>query len=210
MASSEDRRVDEPLESQAIAGDRAALEQLLLAHYDRLAARIRRQLPDELSSQLDVEDVLQETFVQAFQGIGQVRIDSGHGLAAWLDTIADHRVQDSLRRARAKKRGGGHRQADVDAGSRWLPMVEMLAGETDTPSQIAAQHEAVKAMQLGVAGLEADQREAIRLHCLERMSVEDTAKAMQRSPAAVRGLVQRGKVVLRAMLVRSSRWLSKR
>jgi RNA polymerase sigma-70 factor (ECF subfamily) len=210
MACSENPHVDEPLAAQAIAGDRGALEQLLLAHYDRLAARIRRQLPDDLSSQLDVEDVLQETFVQAFQGIGRLTSATGHGLAAWLDTIADHRVQDAMRRARTQKRGGAHRQAELEAGSRWLPMVELLAGETDTPSQIAAQHEAVKALQLGVAGLEPDQREAIRLHCLERLTVEDTAKAMQRSPAAVRGLVQRGKIVLRSVLARSSRWLSKR
>lgn len=202
----------EQLLGRAVAGDRSALELLLLAHYDRLAARIDRALPNSIRSQIGVDDVLQDTFVQAFRDIGGLALSGERAFAAWLDTVADHRLQDALRRARRKKRGGEFRPADPCAprGSQWMPLVEMLGSDGGTPSQYAAQHEAMLAVQVGMSALPVDQREAIRMHCLDRLSLDETAEAMQRSPGAVRGLVQRGKVALRECLVRSSLWFSRR
>ena len=198
--------------AEAVAGDPAALERLLLAHYERVAAQIGRLLPDDLRSQLS-DDVLQETFVQAFRDIGGIEPAGEQAFRVWLDTIAEHRVQDALRRAGRKKRGGDFRRVgDVAgaSGSQWLPLVELLGTDGGTPSQFAAQQEAIQAVQVGVSALPDDQRDAIRMHCLERLSLEETGEAMDRSPGAIRGLVQRGKTALRACLVRSSLWLSKR
>ncbi len=203
----------EQLLAQAIAGDHAALERLLLDHYDRLATRITGMLPNDLRVDVGVEDILQETFVQAFRDIGGLEAAGAQAFAAWLQTIADHRLQDALRRAGRKKRGGDFQRAanrTGPEGSQWLPLVELLGGDGGTPSQCVAQQEAIQAVQVGVSALPPDQREAIRMHCLDRCSLEETAEAMQRSPGAVRGLVQRGKIALRACLVRSSLWLSKR
>ncbi len=205
--------LNEQLLAHAVAGDRAALERLLFFYCDRLAAQIGRKLPSDLRSQLGVDDILQDTFVQVFRDIGTIAPQSEQAFVAWLETVAEHRLQDALRRARRKKRGGEfQRVADGGAqeGSQWLPLVELLRGDIGTPSQNAAQQEAVLAVQVGVSALPSDQRDAIRMHCLDRMSLEETADAMQRTPGAVRGLVQRGKTALRECLVRSSLWLSKR
>jgi DNA-directed RNA polymerase specialized sigma24 family protein len=94
--------------------------------------------------------------------------------------------------------------------SDWLPLVELLGGEMETPSQCAAQREAITAVQMGMSALPRDQRDAIRMHCIEQRTLDETAATMQRSPGAIRGLVQRGKLTLRAYLVRSSLWFSKR
>ena len=194
--------LSEQLLTQAVAGDQAALERLLLIYYDRLTARIGRMLPDDVRSQVGIEDILQDTFVQAFRDIGTFVHTGEQAFGAWLETVADHRLQDALRRVRRKKRGGDyHRAADrgSQAGSQWLPLVEILGGDVGTPSQNVAQQEAVLAVQVGVSALPPDQREAIRMHCLDRLSLEETA-----------GLVQRGKIALRECLVRSSLWFSKR
>ena len=53
------------LTAAAVAGDRVALERLLLAHYDELARRIDAKLPPRLQSTQAVEDILQLTFFQA-------------------------------------------------------------------------------------------------------------------------------------------------
>jgi RNA polymerase sigma-70 factor (ECF subfamily) len=203
---------NEQLLAHAVAGDQVALERLLLDHYDRLASRISLQLPQDLRCQLGVEDILQDTFVQVFRDIRRLEPAGEQAFIAWLETIADHRLQDALRRAGRKKRGGDFQRAAEPGAddSNWLPLVELLGGDTQTPSQCAAQHEAILAVQVGMSTLPADQREAIRLHCLESLSLEETAAAMQRTPGAIRGLVQRGKVTLRACLVRSSLWFSKR
>ena len=62
--------------------------------------------------------------------------------------------------------------------------MEFLGDDVGTPSQNAAQQEAVLAVQVGVSALPPDQREAIRMHCLDRLSLEETAEVMQRSPGA--------------------------
>ena len=60
---------DSGLTAAAVAGDRVALERLLLAHYDELARRIDLKLPLRLQSTQAVEDILQLTFFQAFRDI---------------------------------------------------------------------------------------------------------------------------------------------
>ncbi len=205
--------VSEQLLACAVAGDQAALERLLFLYYDHLAAHIGRKLPLDVRSQLGVDDILQDTFVQAFRDIRTLAPQGEQAFRAWLETVADHRLQDALRRARRKKRGGDFQQATdggAPEGSQWLPLVELLKGDVGTPSQNAAQQEAVAAVQVGVSALPPDQREAIRMHCLDRLSVEETAQAMQRTPGAVRGLVQRAKIALREHLMSSSLWFSKR
>ncbi len=206
--------LSDQLLAQAVAGDHAALERLLLQYYDRLAARIGRMLPDDVRSQLGVEDVLQDTFVQAFRDIGAFAPEGEQAFGAWLEAVADHRLQDALRRVRRKKRGGDYqRVADrgSQVGSQWLPLVELLGGDIGTPSQNAAQQEAVLAVQVGVSTLPADQREK-RFVCTAWIDFhwKKRPKPCQRHPGAVRGLVQRGKIALRECLVRSSLWFSKR
>ena len=101
----------EQLLALAVAGDHAALERLLLAHYDRLAARVARMLPDDVRSQIDVEDVLQETFVQAFRDVRTLAPQGELAFIGWLEAVTDHRLQDALRRLRRKKRGGDYQRS---------------------------------------------------------------------------------------------------
>ena len=63
-------------------------------------------------------------------------------------------------------------------------------------------------MQVAIASLADEQREAIRLHYFERLTLEETATAMRRSTGSVRGLLQRAKQQLRQQMDRSSKWLS--
>jgi RNA polymerase sigma factor (sigma-70 family) len=71
-----------------------------------------------------------------------------------------------------------------------------------------ARRDAVLAVQVAVAGLPADQREAVRLHLLEGKSLQETAVAMDRTKSAVRSLIHRGKQKLSEALGRASLWFS--
>ena len=81
----------------AVAGDQAALERLLLAHYDELERRIRSRLPSRLQSIQAIEDILQLTFMHAFRDIGRFKQRTDATLADWLARIADHRLIDAIR-----------------------------------------------------------------------------------------------------------------
>jgi RNA polymerase sigma-70 factor, ECF subfamily len=198
---------------RARAGDRAALEQLLWDHYDRLVALLTTKLAGNLHRLVTTEDVVQETFIQAIRDIGKCEATSEASFAAWLAAIAEHRLQDMIKGAYRKKRGGDRRQAQAvadDSAGGLVELVGLLSDHGSTPGRNVARHEAVQAIQIGIAALPDDQREAIRLRYLEGKSVEETAAEMGRTEAAINGLVRRAKETLRETLENSSRWLSKK
>ena len=67
------------------------------------------------------EDLQQEVMLQVFRDIGEFRVEPGASFSGWVRTIADRKLKDSWRRARAQKRGKGDERhlGDFDeAGGR--------------------------------------------------------------------------------------------
>jgi RNA polymerase sigma-70 factor (ECF subfamily) len=210
MSSDENRS---ELIAKAVVGDRHALEKLLLAYSLKLSLHIAARLPNSVKSLLAVEDVLQQTFVRAFQGIDRLEHATEKSFSAWLKTIAENELQDSVKRLQRKKRGGAHRQVHRAAGAHTSTMADLVDLITDpqlTPSRSVARREAVRALQVGITGLPEDQREAVRQHLLKGMSLAETASAMGRTPGAVSALIHRAKGRLREALGPSSLWLSQK
>jgi RNA polymerase sigma-70 factor (ECF subfamily) len=211
-AMSEAQRAQQQI-AKAVSGDRLALQELLLAQIPELSRQIAAKLPSSLHGVLEVEDILNATFIQAFRSIQKLRQISERSFAAWLRTIAENQLRDALKGLQRKKRGGGQRRlhgpAKNDASSM-ADLAEMLSANCDTPSGACARHEAVQAIQVGIAGLPDDQRAAIRLHVLEGRSLAETAAVINRTPGAVRALVHRAKQQLREGLGHASQWLSGR
>jgi len=198
---------------RASQGDSVALEELLLLHYTRLSRHIAPQLAGRLGKFLAVEDLVQDTFIQAIRDIRTCQARTERSFAAWLNAIADHCLQDVVRKLNRKKRGGDRlavRGRGGDPRSSVAGLVELLSNGGDTPSQSAARNEAVEAVQVRIAQLPENQREAVRLHHLGGRSIEETAAAMRRTPGAVRGLLQRARRSLRDALERSTLWLGSR
>jgi RNA polymerase sigma-70 factor (ECF subfamily) len=196
----------EALIEKAVAGDRPALEQLLLAHHDPLAAYIRLRLCRRLSSVSDDEDILHKTYVKAFRGIASFAGRSGESFSAWLRTIARHQIADDLKRRRNERRSP---ERPKEGGSSWiLDLRERVVDRTDTPSKEVARREAVRAMQVALAALPDSHRQAIWLRYLQGLSLEESAKRMGRSLDSVRGLCARGRQRLREILGRASAYLS--
>jgi RNA polymerase sigma-70 factor (ECF subfamily) len=199
--------------AKATSGDRVALERLLLIYYPRLSEHIAPKLPKSLQSVLSTDDILQQTFVQVFRDIGNFEPRSETSFLAWLRTITEHRLLDAVKALKRKKRGGGlhqvQRQPDSQA-SCVADLVEMLSARSQTASRSIARREAVQAVQVAIAALPEDQREAVRLRFLEEKSVQEVAAVMDRSPDAVRGLIHRAKQALSDALGRSSQWFSRK
>jgi RNA polymerase sigma-70 factor (ECF subfamily) len=202
-------QLDEPaLVALAMGGDRASLERLLLAHYDRLAERIGSKLPPRLQATQAVEDILQLTFLQAFRDIGSFQSREDAGFGDWLARIADHRLLDAIKHHDRAKRGGDMQRApsEIQGDSSVLSLLDWIAADDTSPPSAAARAEAVAALHVALASLPSDQRAAIQLRLLDGKSLEETATELERTPDAVRGLVQRGKEELKAALGRASRW----
>ena len=102
---------------QAAAGDRAALSQLLLIHYDGLERHIRARISDDLKRLLLADDILQQVFVRAAQSIGSYQPRHAGAFRAWLKTIADNLIKDAEKhrhRERRQRPGGLLRAAGLE------------------------------------------------------------------------------------------------
>jgi RNA polymerase sigma-70 factor (ECF subfamily) len=199
--------------AQAVAGSRPAVERLLLDHYTMLVQHLTPLLPASLQSVVSIEDILQETFSQAFRDIRAFTPSTDKSFGTWLKAIAENRLRDAIKAHQRKKRGGGHRQVQPQSSSdedSALGLAEMLSAGRSTPIQSLARKEAVRAVQIAMAALREDYREAVRLRFLEGQSVQGVAAAMHRSPGAVRGLIDRAKRAMRETMGRASQYLSSR
>ncbi len=198
---------------QACAGDRVALERLLISHADQLTAHIARGVPTRVQRQVAVEDVVQDTLTQAFLKIHRLREKTPRAFAAWLLAIGDMTLIDVVRRETAQARGGQLRRRELTNNSvtgSVMDLLENLPGEAATASRIVAREEGIAALQVAIAGLPDDQRQAVQLHLLQGKTLRETSVAMQRTTAAIRSLVHRAKHNLAQAMGRASLWLSQR
>jgi len=196
--------------ARAVAGDEDALVELLLAHHDRLAQHISQKLPVAMQAVIDADDVLQQTYIDAFVAIGRLELRSEKAFFRWLATIADHRLVDAVKSLKRKKRGGDLQR--VYPGGQSSSMNDLLALLSDsikTPSKQAARNEGIQALESALGGLPEDYRQAVRLRYLEGKGIEEIAAEMGRQPDAVRGLLYRALKKLRDAMGQSSLYLSK-
>jgi RNA polymerase sigma-70 factor, ECF subfamily len=195
----------EELSAQASGGDKLALQRLLLAEYDRLAARIQRKLGS--AGQIAVEDVVQDSFLRAFRQIERFKPSGPDSFYRWLATIAEHRLTDLLR-------SPGHRK-DVKGGAGSLTdslpaLLERLCQHNHTPTRSIARREAIAALQAGLAALPSDQRLAVKMRYLEALPVVEVAERLDKPPHAIHMLCYRGLRKLKAWLGSASQILSPR
>jgi RNA polymerase sigma-70 factor (subfamily 1) len=208
-----DCRLEDNLIADAATGDRVALGMLLVAHYNELARRLGTLIPASVGHLISVDDIVQQTYVAALANIDEFRFTSASAFAAWLQKIAENQFRDTVDLLAAKKRGAAWRKArraDDPRASSLISLARSVSQRSDTPGRKLARREAIEAVRAGLQSLPSTQRQAVRLHHFDGRTLEETATEMERTPGAVRGLLQRARRGLRDALGRSSRWFSKR
>ncbi len=199
------------LVQQAIAGDRIALSQLLLIHYDDLQRHVIQQLSRDTHELLSPDDILQQTFVRAALAIGGFDPRTNGAFRAWMLTIAGNLVRDAQKRRRRERRASNPSQKVAgDAGeSDGFPAgVDQLAGDTTSPSMRVHRRDSVEQMRDALETLPSEQREVIQRHYLQHQSLDQIAAATQRTKDAVRGICYRARKNLRSLLGHSSWFFS--
>ena len=72
---------------------------MLHEYTPRLLAYLQRHLPPELCRIVEPQDVLQDTFFEAFQRVADFRPDGDDAAYRWLVTIARNRILRWRRRS---------------------------------------------------------------------------------------------------------------
>jgi RNA polymerase sigma-70 factor (ECF subfamily) len=168
---------------------------------DYLHLLARLQLGIRPRPRLDASDLVQQTLLEAQQKRHQFRGHSDAEGAAWLRRILAHNLADALRGlGRAKRDVSRERSLEAALEESSCRLQAWLASEQSTPSQKAERNEEVLRLAAALASLPEAQWEAVVLRHFEGRTLQDIARHLGRTPAAVVGLLQRGLKSLRVFL----------
>ena len=171
---------DEELACRAQQGCAAAFEQLAR----RFQVPLLHFLGRRTATAADAEDLAQDTFVRAYQRLGQYRAPLR--FSTWLFTIA-HRLSINRRRQRQPA-------ANPEA-------LESAAAAVPQPGQEMAEQESRRRLwDAAQAVLTEDQVTALWLYYVEEMSVQQIAQVLDRTRIGVKAMMFRARRRLSASL----------
>jgi RNA polymerase sigma-70 factor (ECF subfamily) len=160
------------LVERAQRGDRAALEDLYLIHFDRIYSYLHMSV----GSRHDAEDLTTQTFVKMLESIGRFRWQAVP-FSAWLFRIAHNLAMDHFRSRR-----------------RWQPEEEIPepsgAEETSAEEQALASIGQTGLMEL-IGRLSPEQRQVLTLKFVFRFSNGEAASILGKTEGAVKSLQHR-------------------
>lgn len=170
-----------------------------LDHYrSYLALLARCHWNPRLQGKFDPSDVVQQTLVQAWQGLGEFRGATEGELRAWLRQILTRHLADLARDfGRAKRDLQLERSLEAQVSASSIRMEAWLDDQQSSPQEKAERNEQLVQLAAALAELPAAQQEAVSLHHLHGLSVGEIAVLMERSATAVGGLLKRGLRTLR-------------
>lgn len=154
-----------------------------------------------LKGKVDLSGVVQQTLFEAYQSLDNWKDKSLDQKRAFLRTVLEHNLEDEIRKLRTDKRNVFREQplhAAIEQSSMRLDA--WLADETASPSDRLQQKEWALQLADALNRLPESQREAVIAHYWHRCPIAEIAKLMDRTQAAVAGLLKRGLRQLREEL----------
>jgi RNA polymerase sigma-70 factor (ECF subfamily) len=166
--------------------------------YLRLLAGLH--LDPRLRGKLDPSDVVQQTLLQAHQGLPGFRGQQAQ-LAAWLRQILARNLAMAVRDfARGKRDLARERSLEAALAGSSERLGAWLAAGQPSPSEEAQRHEQAVRLAEALGRLPEAQREALVLQHWHGWSLAQIGEHLGRTPAAVAGLLHRGLEQLRKHL----------
>jgi len=185
--------VDEAvLLAQAREGDTHAFGQLV-RRYENKIFRLAQHITQNRE---DAEDVLQETFLKAYEHLDQFQGNSK--FYTWVVRIAVNQALMKLRRRKTDK--SVSLDETIDTGEDTL--VREIAAWDENPEQRFSRAEIGQILESAIQNLEPPYRSVFALRDMEGLSTEETAEALGLSVPAVKSRLLRARLQLRERLTR--------
>lgn len=154
--------------------------------YERYVRRIYSYVYYRTGNVADAEDLTARTFFQALNNVDRYQIQ-GVPFSAWLFRIAHNLV------ANWHRDNGRHRMTPIDG------FVD-VSNPADNPPDEAEEAEERQLLQAAVRRLAADRQQLLILKFVEQMSNAEIGVVMQRTEGAVKALLHRTVLSLKADL----------
>jgi RNA polymerase sigma-70 factor (ECF subfamily) len=193
MAVTSEPLLDElALVAQSREGDSEAYGQLVRRYQNKIF-RLAQHITQNRE---DAEDVLQETFLKAYEHLDQFQGNSK--FYTWIVRIAVNQALMKLRRRKNDK--SVSLDETIDTGEDTI--VREIAAWDEDPEQKLGREEMGDILDKAVENLEAPYRSVFVLRDIEELSTEETAEALGLSVPAVKSRLLRARLQLREKLTR--------
>ncbi|HKB06430.1 MAG TPA: sigma-70 family RNA polymerase sigma factor [Gemmataceae bacterium] len=164
-------------------------------------ARLQVAARPWLAAKLDASDLVQQTLLKAYAARNQFRGRTPEELVAWLRQILARTLANNLRAfGQAKRAAGAERPLEADLDASCSRLDAWLALDQTSPSERAGAHERIEALAAAVSALADDQRQVVLAKHCHGLTLAEIANQMDRTSAAVAGLLRRGLERLRELL----------
>ncbi|HYX69118.1 MAG TPA: RNA polymerase sigma factor [Terriglobales bacterium] len=178
---------DEEVVERVLGGD-GALFEILMRRYNQRLYRVARSI---LRDDAESEDVMQDTYVRAYQHLRQF---AGRAkFATWLTRIAVH---EALARVQRRSRFQDLHPVAAPEGDG----MELIKSKDRDPEQQAGNAELRLLLEEAVAGLAEGYRSVFMLREVEQMSTQETAEVLELTEATVKVRLHRAHALLRRAL----------
>ncbi|MEW6348400.1 MAG: sigma-70 family RNA polymerase sigma factor [Thermodesulfobacteriota bacterium] len=183
---------DEDFETirRVLGGDYNGFEILVEKYQGRIYRHLRKMVKDDVQA----EDLLQETFLNAFKGLGGFTGDSA--FSTWLFRIATNNALMFLRKTKADSVEYDDEIKMPD--SHDMPVVSPVF--VSTPLEVLLSHEGQRKIEQAIDGLPVIYRSVVMLRDVEGFSLQEVAGIMDTTVAAVKSRLHRGRNWVRQQL----------
>ena len=173
------------LVERAQAGDRAALEELYLLHFDRIYSYLHMSV----GNRHDAEDLANQTFVKMLESIGRFQWRKVP-ISAWLFRIAHNLAMDHFR-----------------AAKRWQPEEEVP--EPEESVEHSAEDEAMQSIGRSsmlemIEDLSPDQQQVLTLKFVFNFGNAEVATILGKTEGAIKSLQHRALATLQRRLTKTA------
>ncbi len=178
---------DAALVERVRLGDVKAFEMLVVKYQRRIERLIGRMVRD-----VDlVPDIAQETFIRAYRAIPQFRGDSA--FYTWLYRIAVNTAKKALMELKRDPLVSESSRSSARDEDDETSRVENELTDGETPEAVLASKQIAAAVNLAIAALSEELRQAITLREIEGLSYEEIADMMNCPIGTVRSRIFRAR-----------------
>jgi RNA polymerase sigma-70 factor (ECF subfamily) len=168
-------------------GDRDAFTPLFEKYRPRVAVLVRYKMSPEMRGRVEVDDLLQETFLRAYRELDHFDYRGAGSFMHWLSRIAEHVIIDT---ARYQNRDRRRAEEQVPLRSESNPGgVEPV--DSRTPSRLLARNERLEQLFRVLDELPEQYREIILLAKIQDLTTQEIAEKLGKSRAAAALLLHR-------------------
>ncbi|MDF1664707.1 MAG: sigma-70 family RNA polymerase sigma factor [Planctomycetota bacterium] len=175
-------------------GDNSAYNDLFERHKNRLRFYIEVRLGKKLRSEIEANDIVQETFLQAHRSFDAFENNDQSSFLAWLYRIADNRMRDIAGHMNAQKR---RPDAPVLRGTE---IAMQIRDQHRGPATEAAQGEEQSHLLEALDDLDSDLKELILLHFLSELSYQQIADQLNVPKTTIRRQIAKASIQLGGLL----------